>query len=112
MQPVKGIADRAFWTADAGQPTIFSNSHMYIFSASSKGSTDQEKLDLAKKFATAVLAKAPPNPSRRCVLPECFFYIPQETTDRANYRFFLIFYTSHCHRLQKLYSKTGCLILL
>lgn len=59
MQPVKGIADRAFWTADAGQLTIFSNSHMYIFSASSKGSTDPEKLDLAKKLATAVLAKAP-----------------------------------------------------
>ena len=42
-----------------GQLTIFSNSHMYIFSASSKGSTGQEKLDLAKKLATAVLAKTP-----------------------------------------------------
>ena len=59
MQPVKGIADRAFWTADIGQLTIFSNSRMYIFSASSKGSNDQEKLDLAKKLATAVLAKTP-----------------------------------------------------
>jgi len=59
MQPVKGIADRAFWAPDTGQLTIFSNSHMYIFSASSKGSSDQKKLDLAKKLATAVLAKTP-----------------------------------------------------
>jgi hypothetical protein len=59
LQPVKGIADRAFWTADIGQLTIFSNSHMYIFSASSNRSTDQEKLDLTKKLAAAVLAKAP-----------------------------------------------------
>jgi len=57
IQPVQGIAGRAFWTVETGQLTVFSNSHMYIFSARSKGSTDPENPDLARKIATAVLAK-------------------------------------------------------
>jgi hypothetical protein len=59
MQPVDGIAKRANWAGSLGQLTVFSDSHMYIISANFKGGTDQEKLDLAKKLATAVIAKTP-----------------------------------------------------
>lgn len=57
MQPVEGIANKAFWAESIGQLTIFSNSYMYIIGVTSKKRTAQETRDLVEQLATAVLAK-------------------------------------------------------
>jgi hypothetical protein len=57
MKPVKDIGTKAVWNGAMGQLTIFEGSYMVIVSVIIKNGSNQEKLTLVKKLASALLSK-------------------------------------------------------
>ncbi|MEE4242362.1 MAG: hypothetical protein V2I36_12915 [Desulfopila sp.] len=57
MTPVPDIGQKAIWSADSGQLTIFTDSHMVLVSTMEKGAAEEKTLALAREIGLLTLEK-------------------------------------------------------